>query len=122
MTARKYKKLKPSFVLLKYVIIIENIIRQLVKKVLFQQKLRQKSVMEQPRSTVSTEECKDTPRLFSKWSQSKQHVDLITFTLTIQRATLPSVILGDAHAYASMCVPGADSEILKKGGPLCPPP
>ena len=52
----------------------------------------------------------------------KQHVDLITFTLTIQRATLPSVILGDAHAYASMCVPGADSEILKKGGPLCPPP
>ena len=105
MTARKYKKLKPSFVLLKYVIIIENIIRQLVKKVLFQQKLRQKSVMEQPRSTVSIEECKDTPRLFSKWSQSKQHVDLITFTLTIQRATLPSLILGDAHVYVSMFVP-----------------
>ena len=50
----------------------------------------------------------------------KQHVGLITFTLTIQRATLSSVILGDAYAYATMCVPEADSEILKKGGPLCP--
>ena len=37
--------------------------------------------------------------------ESKQHVDLITFTSTIQGATLPSVILGDAHVYASMCVP-----------------
>ena len=37
--------------------------------------------------------------------ESKQHVDLITFTLTIQRATLPSLILGDAHVYVSMFVP-----------------
>ena len=36
--------------------------------------------------------------------ESEQHEDLITFTLTIQRATLPSVILGNAHVYVSMCV------------------
>ena len=66
MPARKYKKFKGIFCLLKYVMIIENIIRHLVKKVLFQQKLRQKSVMEQPWSMVSIIEDKDTPRLFSK--------------------------------------------------------
>ena len=70
MSARKYKKFKAIFCLLKYVIIIENIIRHSVKKVLFQQKLRQKTVMEQPWSMVSTVESKDIPRLFSKWSQS----------------------------------------------------
>ena len=70
MSARKYKKFKSIFCLLKYVIIIENIIRHSVKKVLFQQKLRQKTVMEQPWSMVSTVEGKDIPRLFSKWSQS----------------------------------------------------
>ena len=70
MSARKYKKFKAIFCLLKYVIIIENIIRHSVKKVLFQQKLRQKTVMEQPWSMVSTVEGKDIPRLFSKWSQS----------------------------------------------------
>ena len=69
--ARKYKKFKAIFCLLKYVIIVENIIRHLVKKILFQQKLKQKSVMEQPWSVVSIAEDKDTPRLFSKWSQSK---------------------------------------------------
>ena len=37
--------------------------------------------------------------------ESKQHVDIITFTMTIQKATSPSIILGDAHVYASMCVP-----------------
>ena len=66
MPARKYKKFKAIFCLLKYVMIIENIIRHLVKKVLFQQKLRQKSVMEQPWSMVSIEKDKDTTRLFSK--------------------------------------------------------
>ena len=70
MSAREYKKFKAIFCLLKYVIIIENIIRHSVKKVLFQQKLRQKTVMEQPWSMVSTVEGKDIPRLFSKWSQS----------------------------------------------------
>ena len=70
MSARKYKKFKAIFCLLKYVIIIENIIRHSVKKVLFQQKLRQKTVMEQPWSMVSTVEGKDIPILFSKWSQS----------------------------------------------------
>ena len=35
----------------------------------------------------------------------QQYVDLITFTSTIQRVALPSAILGDAHVYASMCVP-----------------
>ena len=35
--------------------------------------------------------------------ESNQHVDLITFDNP--RATLPSVILGDAHVYVSMCVP-----------------
>ena len=70
MSARKYKKFKAIFCLLKYVIIIENIIRHSVKKVLFQQKLQQKTVMEQPWSMVSTVEGKDIPRLFSKWSQS----------------------------------------------------
>ena len=70
MPARKYKKFKAIFCLLKYVIIMENIIRHLVKKILFQQKLKQKSVMEQPWSMVSIAEDKDTPRLFSKWSQS----------------------------------------------------
>ena len=69
MPVRKYKKFKAIFCLLKYVIIIENIIRHLVKKVLFQQKLRQESVMEQPWSMVSMVEDQDTPRLFSKWSQ-----------------------------------------------------
>ena len=49
---------------------MENIIRHLVKKILFQQKLKQKSVMEQPWSMVSIAEDKDTPILFSKWSQS----------------------------------------------------
>ena len=66
MPARKYKKFKGIFCLLKYVMIIENIIRHLVKKVLFQQKLRQKSVMEQPWPMVSIIEDKDTPRLISK--------------------------------------------------------
>ena len=66
MPARKYKKFKAIFCLLKYVMIMENIIRHLVKKVLFQQTLRQKSVMEQPWSMVSIVEDKDTPRLFSK--------------------------------------------------------
>ena len=66
MPARKYKKFKAIFCLLKYVMIIENIIRHLVKKVLFQQKLRQKSVMEQPWSMVSIVEDEDTPGLFSK--------------------------------------------------------
>ena len=70
MPARKYKKFKAIFCLLKYVIIMENIIRHLVKKILFQQKLKQKSVMEQPWSMVSIAEDKDTPILFSKWSQS----------------------------------------------------
>ena len=65
------KNLKSFFSLLKYVIIIENIIRHLVKKVLFQQKLRQKSLMEQPWSMVSIEEGKDASRLLSKWSQSR---------------------------------------------------
>ena len=37
--------------------------------------------------------------------ESKQHVDLIIFTMAIQGETLPSAILGDAHVYASMCVP-----------------
>ena len=37
--------------------------------------------------------------------ESKQHVDIITFTLTIQRGTLPSIIIDDARVYASMCVP-----------------
>ena len=37
--------------------------------------------------------------------ESKQHVDLITFTVTIQRIILPFVILGDAFVYVSMCVP-----------------
>ena len=37
--------------------------------------------------------------------ESKQHVDIITFTLRIQRGTLPSIILDDARVYASMCVP-----------------
>ena len=55
---------------MKYVIITENIIRHLVKMVLFQQKLRQKSVMEEPRSMVSIEEDEDAPRLFNKWSHS----------------------------------------------------
>ena len=63
MTARNYKKFKAIFCLLKYVMIIENIIRHLVKKVLFQQKLRQKSLMEQPWSMVSIEEGKDASRL-----------------------------------------------------------
>ena len=70
MPAIKYKKFKALSCLLKYVIIIENIIRHLVKKVLSQQKLRQKSVMEQPWSIVSIVEDKDIPRIFSKWSQS----------------------------------------------------
>ena len=70
MSARKYKIFQAIFCLLKYVLIIENIIRHLVKKVLFQQTLKQKSVMEQPWSMVSIAEDKDTPRLFSKWSQS----------------------------------------------------
>ena len=61
MPARKYKKFKAIFCLLKYVIIIENIIRHLVKKVLFQENLKQKSVMEQPWSMVSIVEDKDTP-------------------------------------------------------------
>ena len=61
-SARKYKKFKAIFCLLKYVIIIENIIRHLVKKVLFQQKLSQKRLMEQPWSMVSTAEDKDVPR------------------------------------------------------------
>ena len=34
-----------------------------------------------------------------------QHVDLITFTMSVQGETLPSAILGDAHIYASICVP-----------------
>ena len=71
MTARNYKKFKAIFCLLKYVMIIENIIRHLVKRVLFQQKLRQKSMMEQPWSMVSIEEGKDASRLLSKWSQSR---------------------------------------------------
>ena len=70
MTTRKYKKYIAIFCLLKYIIIIENTIRHLVKKVLFQQKLEQKSVMEQPWSIVSVEEGKDAPRLLRKWSQS----------------------------------------------------
>ena len=70
MTTRKYKKYIAIFCLLKYIIIIENTIRHLVKKVLFQQKLEQKSVMEQPWSMVSVEEGKDAPRLLRKWSQS----------------------------------------------------
>ena len=70
MPAIKYEKFKAISCLLKYVIIIENIIRHLVKKVLSQQKLRQKSVMEQPWSIVSIVEDKDIPRIFSKWSQS----------------------------------------------------
>ena len=37
--------------------------------------------------------------------ESQQYVDLITFTSTIQKVTLPSAILGYAHVYASMCVP-----------------
>ena len=37
--------------------------------------------------------------------ESKLHVDLISFTITIQGETLPSPIIGDAHVYASMCVP-----------------
>ena len=41
MTARKYKKSKAIFFLLKYVIIIEKIIKYLVKKVLFQQNCMQ---------------------------------------------------------------------------------
>ena len=61
MPARIYKKFKVIFCLLKNVIIIENIIRHLVKKVLFQQNLKQKSVMEQPWSMVSIVEDKDTP-------------------------------------------------------------
>ena len=69
MPARKYKKFKAIFCLLKHVIIIENIIRHLVKKVQFQQKLLQKRVMEQPWSMVLIVEDKDTPRLLSKWSQ-----------------------------------------------------
>ena len=74
MTATKCKKIKAIFCLLKYVIIIENIIRHLVKKVLFQQKLRQKSVMKQPWSMVTIEEHKDTPRLFSKRNQSSMQI------------------------------------------------
>ena len=70
MTTRKYKKYIAIFCLLKYIILIENTIRHLVKKVLFQQKLEQKSVMEQPWSMVSVEEGKDAPRLLRKWSQS----------------------------------------------------
>ena len=68
--------------MLKYVIIIENIIRHLVKKVLFQQKLRQKSVMEQPWSMVSIVEDKLSQDYLVM--EYRQHVDLITFTLTIQ--------------------------------------
>ena len=37
--------------------------------------------------------------------ESKQYVDLITFTMTIQGETLPSATLVDAHVYVSMCVP-----------------
>ena len=37
--------------------------------------------------------------------KSKHHVDLITFTMTIQGETIPFAILGDTHVYASMCVP-----------------
>ena len=35
----------------------------------------------------------------------KQHVDLITFTMIIQRETLTSAIPGDSCVYASMYVP-----------------
>ena len=37
--------------------------------------------------------------------KSKQHVDIITFTMTSQVETLPSAILGNTHMYTLMCVP-----------------
>ena len=86
LAAWKYKNFKAIFCLLKYVIIIENIIRHLVKNlvknVFFQQKLRQKSVMEQPWSMVSIVEDKLSQDYLLM--EYRQHVDLITFTLTIQ--------------------------------------